>query len=113
MSVGGYGLPVPVVGEYRIEELTALRMESSGSSSRAFGGKAAGDCGRFTFVYQWLLPSTRTWVSSRVVDSTIVCTAALLVYRLPPLASALSQDIRHVLNFYTRQAYRNIGYGRA
>jgi hypothetical protein len=39
-------------------------------------------------------------------DGEAVCTAGLLIYYLPPLNNENSRKIGHVLNFYTKPAYR-------
>lgn len=43
---------------------------------------------------------------------TIACTGALLVYTLPPLYGQEGRKVGHVLNFYTRKAFRKRGYGK-
>lgn len=102
-----------VVGENRISELAELRDEFIRElhpelSPAKFDEIKAGS----RSYIEWLLTDEAYVGFIGVVDSTIVCTAALLVYRLPPLASAEARKIGHVLNFYTRPTYRNKGYGR-
>ena len=46
-----------------------------------------------------------------IADETIVCSAGMLLYTLPPLLSADGRTIGHVLNFFTRKQYRGRGYG--
>ena len=43
----------------------------------------------------------------------VVCSAGLLYYELPPLKSAQSRKLGHVLNFFTRPEHRGAGYGTA
>jgi len=44
-------------------------------------------------------------------NSENVCTAGLLIYYLPPLNNENYRKIGHVLNFYTKPAYRKKGIG--
>jgi len=44
-------------------------------------------------------------------NSEIICTAGLLIYYLPPLNNENHRKIGHVLNFYTKPAYRKKGVG--
>jgi len=43
--------------------------------------------------------------------SEIICTAGLLIYYLPPLNNENYRKVGHVLNFYTKPAYRKKGIG--
>ncbi|MCK9169547.1 MAG: GNAT family N-acetyltransferase [Treponema sp.] len=47
------------------------------------------------------------------VNNEIVCSTSLLIYTYPPLYSSEYRKIGHVLNFYTRKKFRNLGYGKA
>jgi GNAT superfamily N-acetyltransferase len=44
-------------------------------------------------------------------NAEVVCTAGLLIYYLPPLNDENYRKIGHVLNFYTKPAYRKKGVG--
>ena len=44
-------------------------------------------------------------------NSEVVCAAGLLIYYLPPLNNENYRKMGHVLNFYTKPAYRNKGIG--
>jgi ribosomal protein S18 acetylase RimI-like enzyme len=44
-------------------------------------------------------------------NGELICTAGLLIYYLPPLNNENSRKIGHVLNFYTKPAYRKRGIG--
>jgi GNAT superfamily N-acetyltransferase len=44
-------------------------------------------------------------------NDEIICTAGLLIYYLPPLNNENYRKIGHVLNFYTKPAYRKKGIG--
>jgi GNAT superfamily N-acetyltransferase len=44
-------------------------------------------------------------------NGEVVCTAGLLIYYLPPLKDENYRKIGHVLNFYTKPAYRKRGVG--
>jgi len=52
-----------------------------------------------------------TTMASVPVDA-IACTGALLVYTLPPLHGQVGRKVGHVLNFFTRKAFRKRGYGK-
>ncbi|WP_461247943.1 GNAT family N-acetyltransferase [Treponema sp. R6D11] len=44
-------------------------------------------------------------------NGEVICTAGLLIYYLPPLNNENYRKIGHVLNFYTKPAYRRKGIG--
>jgi ribosomal protein S18 acetylase RimI-like enzyme len=44
-------------------------------------------------------------------NAEAICTAGLLIYYLPPLNNENYRKIGHVLNFYTKPAYRKKGIG--
>jgi len=44
-------------------------------------------------------------------NGEVICTAGLLIYYLPPLNNENYRKIGHVLNFYTKPAYRKKGVG--
>ncbi|GBU28230.1 hypothetical protein R84B8_01788 [Treponema sp. R8-4-B8] len=44
-------------------------------------------------------------------NNEVICTAGLLIYYLPPLENENYRKIGHVLNFYTKPAYRKKGIG--
>jgi GNAT superfamily N-acetyltransferase len=44
-------------------------------------------------------------------NGEIICTAGLLIYCLPPINNEKYRKIGHVLNFYTKPAYRKKGIG--
>jgi len=44
-------------------------------------------------------------------NGEIICTAGLLIYFLPPLNNEKNRKIGHMLNFYTKPAYRKKGIG--
>ena len=44
-------------------------------------------------------------------NGEIICTAGLLIYYLPPLNIEKYRKIGHILNFYTKPAYRKKGIG--
>ncbi len=46
-------------------------------------------------------------------SEVIACSASLLIYSLPPLKSASTRKIGHVLNFFTRLDFRRRGCGLA
>jgi ribosomal protein S18 acetylase RimI-like enzyme len=45
------------------------------------------------------------------IDGETVCAAGLVIYSLPPLDCEALRRIGHVLNFYTRPAFRRMGFG--
>jgi len=44
-------------------------------------------------------------------NGEVICTAGLIIYYLPPLNNENYRKIGHVLNFYTKPAYRKNGIG--
>jgi len=44
-------------------------------------------------------------------NGEIICTSGLLIYYLPPLDNENYRKVGHVLNFYTKPAYRKKGIG--
>lgn len=102
-----------LVGENRIDQLTELRLEFIQEMHPELSGTKLEEIRAGSLQYvKWLLSSDSYVGFIGVVDSTIVCTAALLVYSLPPLDTAESRKIGHVLNFFTRKEHRRRGYGR-
>jgi GNAT superfamily N-acetyltransferase len=102
-----------VVGKNRLEELSELRMEFIRELHPELSGPRLDEIAAGSRAYiEWLLADEAYVGFIGVLDSAIVCTAALLVYRLPPLASAEPRKVGHVLNFFTRKAHRGNGYGR-
>jgi len=102
-----------VVGANRIDELTELRIEFIRELHPKLTGVALEEIKVGSRIYiEWLVASDSYVGFIGVVDSKVVCTGALLVYSLPPLASAETRKVGHVLNFFTRKEYRGNGYGR-
>lgn len=101
-----------VVGENRIEELTQLRIEFIQELHPELSGAKLDEIAAGSRSYvEWLISNDAYVGFIGVADSKVVCTAALLVYLLPPLASAEARKVGHVLNFFTRKEHRGNGYG--
>lgn len=97
-----------------LEELLALRMEFIREVHPEYGPEDV----------SLLEAKTRDWMIRHLAaglyvgyvgrdDGHAVCTAGLLFYELPPLSpQSPFRLVGHVLNFWTRPAFRHRGHGR-
>jgi len=107
------GIELKKVGIEHLEILVDLRIEFIKDIHPEIAPQLLKNIQRSTLTYFKDLLNNNSYIGFIGINnkSEIICTAGLLIYYLPPLNNENYRKIGHVLNFYTKPAYRKKGIG--
>ena len=95
---------------------THVRLRSDFVRDMFLGGEGLDWTGLEETARQWMVSHLQdgTYLSyAAFLDGSVVSSAGVLLYTLPPLPQRPNRTVGHILNFYTYPKFRRRGYGTA